>query len=320
LSTGRKKGYVVVNYYQQMVYFADRIERMNFMKTYSMKEVSQKIKVPPGTIKRWEKELDGLLYIPRSKQGARLFTETEIQLLIEMKEKHGKKVNKEVIRKSFGNKLHQEPDSNTSKQETSLQILSEQISPVPPDETTIKNVDNFLSVLDRYKQNFFHEMKEEIRSVVRTEVLAEVKKEIKNGALTTVKTLSDSIYKSNANTKSEIEGLSNKVEQTVEHTANSLKFLSKSISKVSLETTKEISNLSRQIAETSEELAQYVDVTNSEIYNLTEALSKDHEYFIEEREQYRHEIRQREVAFQNMLSGFRDAAVSKGKKWWKFWY
>lgn len=302
-----------------MVYFADRIERMNFMKTYSMKEVSQKIKVPPGTIKRWEKELDGLLDIPRSKQGARFFTETELQILIEMKELHGKKVKKEVIRKLLRNKFQQEPDANTTKLETSLQILPEQISPVPSDETTIKNVDSFMSLLDQYKQNFFHEMKEEIRSVVRSELLPDLKKEINNGALKTVKTISDSIYKSNANTKSEIEGLSQKFEQTVEHTADSLNFLSKSISKVTLETTKEINNLSRQIAETSEELAQYVDVTNNEIFNLTEAVAKDHEYFIEEREQYRHEIRQREVAFQNMLSGFRDAAVTKGKKWWKFW-
>jgi hypothetical protein len=73
------------------------------------------------------------------------------------------------------------------------------------------------------------------------------------------------------------------------------------------------------LSESTEELAHYVDSTNTEILSLSEAIEKNREDFVKDREQYLQEIRQREAAFQNMLSGFRDVAAAKEKKWWKFW-
>ena len=37
------------------------------LRAYSIKEVSRKINVPAGTIRQWEKDLNGVLAIPRSK-------------------------------------------------------------------------------------------------------------------------------------------------------------------------------------------------------------------------------------------------------------
>lgn len=291
------------------------------MKAYTMKEVSKKINVPPRTIRQWEKELIGLLEISRSKQGARIYTDFEINLLIELKEMDAQKANKILVREWLQKKLEPEPKTDTVSDTgiKSLAVVSETVTPVPLNESAIKNADHFFEAMDTYKETFLNEVKSEIRSVVRKEVLEEVKKEISKGTFYTVKSLSDSIYKSTANTKAEIHEIAETLEKTAENTAVSLQYLSNNIANVSMETAEEIFTLSKQLSETTDELSHYVDLTNNEIYSLTEAISKDREYFIEERELYRNDVRQREAAFQNMLSSFRDVAVVKEKKWWKFW-
>jgi DNA-binding transcriptional MerR regulator len=289
------------------------------MKAYTMKEVSKKIDVPPSTIRQWEKELNGLFKISRSKQGARIFTDFEITLLVELKELKSKKVNKVLIQEWMQKKLEPEISPVSDPVSETIELVSDSIIPVSVDESAIKNADHFFEAMDTYKQTFLNEVKREIRNVVRKEVLEEVKKEISKGNVHLVRLLSDSVYKSTANTQAEIHGLAEILEKTAENTAVSLQYLSKSIANVTTEANEEFFTLSKQLSETSEELSHYVDVTNNEIYSLTEALSKEREYFIKEGEKYRHEISQREVAFQNMLTSFRDIAVAKEKKWWKFW-
>ncbi|MDQ0197804.1 MerR family transcriptional regulator [Neobacillus ginsengisoli] len=291
------------------------------MRTYAMKEVAKKIKVPPGTIRQWEKDLNGLLVIPRTKQGARIYTDWEINLLNEIKLMYANKLGIEVIKDWLQETL--EPESEAVDElpeiDTSLSIPAYEVDRIPTDEAAIKYADQFFDAMDTYKDNFLNEVKAEIRSVVRREVLDEVKKEISKGSLITVKSISDSIYKSTENTKAGIQELTETIEKSSEHTADSLQYLSSRITNVSIETSEEIYTLSQQLSETTEELAHYVDVTNKEIYSLTEEISKDREHFVEEREQYRHDISRREAAFQNMLSSFRDVAAAKEKKWWKFW-
>ncbi|MEW4282107.1 MerR family transcriptional regulator [Priestia koreensis] len=67
------------------------------MQAYTMKEAAKKIKVPPRIIKQWEKDLEGLLLIPRTKQGARFYTDAELLFLKELKELYSKKYSKEEI-------------------------------------------------------------------------------------------------------------------------------------------------------------------------------------------------------------------------------
>ena len=40
------------------------------LRAYSINEVSKRINTPTGTIRQWEKDLEGLLVIPRTQQGA----------------------------------------------------------------------------------------------------------------------------------------------------------------------------------------------------------------------------------------------------------
>lgn len=289
------------------------------MKTKTLKEVSKKINIPQGTLRQWEKDFYPFLVIPRTKQGARIYSEMEIEQLLEIKQMAEEKFSKDMILETLQKKLEPQAVNEIESTVVSLEVISNTAAPAVIDENPLNNADLFFEAMDAYKQNFLHEVKEEIRSVVRKEVLEEVKKEIKNGTYTTVKTLQDSIYKSTENTKSEIQELSESLDQVSERTIESLQYLSNNIANVSMETTEEIFTLSKQLSETTEELSNYVDVTNHEISNLTEAISKDREFFVEERDQYRHDLTQRELAFQQMLNSFRDVAVTKEKKWWKFW-
>lgn len=283
------------------------------MQGYTIKEVSKKIHASPGLIKQWEKELEGIYEIPRSNQGARIYSDEIITLLLEIKQMMARKATREMLREWRQAKL------TPPQAYTDMELVPESVTPIPLEETAIKKADDFFEAMDVYKQTFLTEVKEEIRNVVRKEVLEEVKKEIKNGTYYTVKSISDSIYKSSATAQEEIQELTETLEKSSDQTAKSLQYLSKSIANVSMETADEIYALSQQFSIASEEISQFVHQTNNEISSLTEALAIDREYFMDEREQYRHDIKEREAAFQNMLTGFRDAAAAKEKKWWKFW-
>jgi DNA-binding transcriptional MerR regulator len=289
------------------------------MKTFTLKEVSKKINVKPATLRKWEEELEEILEIPRTKQGARIYSQVEIDLLLEIKQMYDNKQTTQMILQSFQKK--EEPVINEIAEPLapSLPVISESIPEVTNEEIAIKNADEFFDAMDSYKQTFLSEVKDEIRTVLRKEVVEEVKKEISKGTFYTVKSLSDSIYKSSANTKAEIEELSEHLEKTAIQTTERLHYLSKSIANASHETSEEIYTLSKQLSDSTEELAHYVDITNTEILSLSDALEKDREERGKERDEFRHEITQREAAFQNLLTSFRDVAAAREKKWWKFW-
>jgi Na+/phosphate symporter len=213
-----------------------------------------------------------------------------------------------------------EPEDDISEHSAQeLAIVSHEGTPLSEEEIAIKNADDFFGAMDTYKQNFLNEVKEEIRNVLRKEVVDEVKKEIANGADYTVNTLSESINQSTASTKAELEELSDHLEKSAEQTTERLLYLSKSIVNASHETSEEIYTLSKQLSQSTEELAHFVDITNTEIFNLSEVIEIDRLERGKERDQFRHEITQREAAFQDLLTSFRDVAAAKEKKWWKFW-
>ncbi|MEH7106689.1 MerR family transcriptional regulator [Bacillus sp. JJ1764] len=310
------------------------------MAAYTLKEVSKKINVKSGLIRQWEKEFAELLNFPRSKQGARIYTDLEVDYLLEIKTLHSQKLGKEIIRQTLQQKSEPPSDlisedreeiyvpfnvpesfseDKMNSNDLSVNLVTETVPEVIEIEEKTPNVNQFFEALDTYTKNFLDDVKEEIRTVVRKELLEDVKKEIKNGTLTTVKSLSDSIYKSTANTKADIEELTETFESASKLNADRLKYLSDSIKNVSIETYDEISTLSKQIAETTEDLTNYIENTNFELSHLSEAIIHDREFFMEEREQYLHEVQQREIAFQQMLTNFREVAGAKEKKWWKFW-
>jgi DNA-binding transcriptional MerR regulator len=289
------------------------------MKTFTLKEISKKINVKPATLKKWEKELEEYLDIPRTRQGARIYSQVELDLLLDIKQMYENKISTEMILQNLQTKDDPVVEETSEPPSSSLPIVSETMHEVTNEENAIKNADQFFDAMDTYKQTFLSEVKDEIRSVLRKEVVEEVKKEISKGTFYTVKSISDSIYKTSATTKAEIEELSEHIEKTTEQTTERLHYLSKSIVNASHETSEEIYTLSKQLSESTEELAHYVDITNTEIISLTDVIEKDREERGKERDQFRYEVTQREAVFQDLLTSFRDVAAAREKKWWKFW-
>jgi DNA-binding transcriptional MerR regulator len=299
------------------------------LRTYTLKETSKIINVPASTIKQWEKDHNDLLTIPRSKQGARIFSDIEIDLLQQIKHWEDNNLRKTDISERL--KQQQDP-SDSEDDDITVELpfftiedavnegtVRDETESEVPLELSQWNQEQFFKAMDQYKKTFLNEVKDEIRSVVRTEVVEEVKKEISKGNVYTVKSLSDSLYKASANMQDEMKELSFTLQKTADFTDKTFNRIDKSISQQSLETSEEFYSISKQLAETSEELSHYIDVTNRELSTLTETLEAQHEYFLEDREKFRHEVTQREIAFQGMLTSFREAAAVKEKKWWKFW-
>ncbi|MFH7820312.1 MerR family transcriptional regulator [Neobacillus thermocopriae] len=306
------------------------------MKFYTLKEVSKKLNVAPGNIRQWEKDLPDYLNIPRSKQGARIYTINEINLLLEIKDMYSQKLSKdkirEILKRKKENSTAREKETNsevrtahqTSSQvellskKTEVSVITESVPQAPVNEA-IANANQFFEAMDRYKDTFLNEVKEEIKAVVRKEVINEMKKEISNSSFRTIKTLQNSIYKSTENTKSELQELSDSIEKASHDTAEKLSYLSNNLKNISIETANEIYNLTKHLDDNSVKLTQYLDQTTNEISILTKEICKERDLINDNCEEFRHEIRQREVAFQQMLANFREVAAAKERKWWKFW-
>lgn len=94
------------------------------MKTYTLKEVSKKINVTPGMVRQWEKEFVEILDIPRSKQGARIFTDLVIDQLLEIKQLTDKKGSKEMINQSIQNGPDPESVKISPTSDVSVEIIT----------------------------------------------------------------------------------------------------------------------------------------------------------------------------------------------------
>ena len=306
-----------------------------YMKAYTIKEVSKMLNVPPGTLRQWEKDLNGLLLIPRSKQGARFYTDHEIALLDKVKQMRDKNLSKEMIRELMQKHMEYAPETDSSSNENALAAV-EQETAIHKEPDSVMDAEQFMALMENFKDSLLTDIRNEIRCGVRKEVLDEVKKEISKGSLHTVKSLSDSIYKSGEKTKAEIESLTAKIELTSEETSEAVGTLSKRVAKSSKRTSDQIHQLTNKLTESSEAsseefktmihyISSSAEVTSTEISSLIETLNTDREIYIEtinkEREQYWHEVKQREDVFQDMIVSFRNAAAAQEpeKKWWKFW-
>lgn len=290
------------------------------MRTYTLKEVSKKINVSSRLIKQWEKDLTGLIDIPRSKQGSRIFTNSQINQLLEINEWYKSFNDKEIIRDILQKQLKMNNSADSEMHQNSLSVVCEDpISSLEKKEAPPNNTEDFIETMEHYIQTFINDVKNEIRNTIQKEVIEIVRIGISKCTINSVEALSDVMNTSYTNIKADLKELSNTFDNASKQTREMLKAIEKSVIHQSVGTSEELHLLSQQFSKTTEELSHYIVITNNEINNLSEAYEKDRETYVEDLEQLRHEIRQREIAYQTLLAGFRDAASTKEKKWWKFW-
>ncbi|MEC1157855.1 MerR family transcriptional regulator [Cytobacillus horneckiae] len=311
-----------------------------FMQAYTINEVSKKLNVPPGTLRQWEKDLKGILIIPRSKNGARFYTDEEINLLNTVKEMRSQNLSQKMIR----NLLKQHLDTQTNDVETdgtndsSLDPIQQKQSLQLQDNNS--SLEQMMAAMEAFKENLLHEIKEEIRTGIKKEVIEEMKKEISKSSVHTVKSLSDSIYKSNEKTKAELKEMTDEFQKSSKQSSDAFETLAKRVAKQSKRTTDQIHYISNKIEESSEASSEefktmihYISSSaeltgtefNAEISSLKESINADRNIYFEtlkkEHEEYLHRLNDREDAFQDMIVSFRNAAAAseKTKIWWQFW-
>lgn len=153
-------------------------------KTYSIREVSEKIKVPEGTLRQWEKDFAGVLFIARYK-GSRYYTNFDIETLMTIKEWRADNLPKEKIRQALINKKERTeeepaktllptiPHLTQSEAVESLQKLQHF-----PEEMKML----MTSILGNMKEELKKEIREEIRNEVKNEVMEEIIKELKSSS------------------------------------------------------------------------------------------------------------------------------------------
>ena len=299
------------------------------VRAYSINEVSQKLNIPTGTIRQWEKDLSGLLAIPRTQQGARYYTEHEIKTLVKVKEMREQNVSKGMIRTLL--EKHLNPPSELHSESLDLAIHSATVSNEASKKIQTSNMDDFHAAIALFKQDLLQEFKNEL-FLNKKELMDEIKNEFSTSSLQTIKELSKSIQRSNDKRKGEVLELSNTIMKASEQTSETLEILSNDLLKSSEESYEQ---LSKQIHTTSKiaerdsqkvfkKVAQTLNETKNEIRNVSRSFDNRQDYLMEsinDLKQSQEEIRKREEIFQSMLASYREVAAAKNnkKKWWKIW-
>lgn len=188
-----------------------------FVKAYSIKEASEKLGVAEGTLRQWEADLAGVLYIARYK-GSRVYTDFDIETLNRIKEMRKKNISKKMIReglekekKHLGTEVSKSflpaiPHLSQSEAIDSLQRIQKL-----PEEMEVM----MTTILSNVKE----ELKKEIREEVRNEVIEEVRKELSNSS----KNQQELLESGNDRTAIQIESLAKLIKEMKELQENATK-------------------------------------------------------------------------------------------------
>jgi DNA-binding transcriptional MerR regulator len=169
-----------------------------FLTAYSIKEVSEKVDVPPGTLRQWESDFKGILDIPRDKENSRYYTDIEIETLSHIKKMREKNLSKAVIKEL----LDKQPAAELEKvPQPPVPVLRQ--SEITE---TFRNIQNSFETFPEIKEMIVSEIKNDIRNEIKNEITATIQKEISQGMESTseqIKSLSDA-YKSEVERRDEL--------------------------------------------------------------------------------------------------------------------
>ncbi|MGP7815663.1 MerR family transcriptional regulator [Niallia sp. 01092] len=303
------------------------------MKSYSLFEVSKKLTTSRNTIKKWEKELEDVLLIPRRNNGSRYYTDKELSLLVEAKNLYANNRPKSEVKERLTMLLH--PKQEQPCLPSNEEVLHQQ----SPNKNAIDegsaiaehNRNVFFSSLEKYKEDFLEEIKEEIQNCIQKDVLENIKQEIRISRSEVASSLSAAIEESNEKIKENMESLASTIHTSVNKSQSNFEELRGNICKLTANSKAERKTYSKQWTSShssSKEIKSMIEQlskSNEVINKSVEQLHQNDHYILEtlqlEREQLHKEIREREQTFQNLVQSFRNTAAEneKKKQWWHFW-
>ncbi|MBP3041526.1 MerR family transcriptional regulator [Bacillaceae bacterium Marseille-Q3522] len=307
--------------------------KSQYVKAYSINEASRMLSIPSGTLRQWEKDLQGILVIPRTKQGARYYTDTEIGMLKKIKEMREQNVSKGIIRSLFEKHLNLASEEPSKSLEMTLHATEQKPEnkenfPAKQEEAST-SIQDFYAAMETFKHDLLQEMKSEIQEK-QQEMMVEIKTELSANSLQTVKNISKSIQRSNEKRKTDMHALLNDLEQHSERTSEAFTSFADRLTKTAKENSgqqaKQIAAMSQKAIKEQKHMLlrmnQSVSFAKNEIRNMAKTLQqdqKDLQNTVNEVKQTSLAVQQREKMFTEMVASFREAAVAKKKKhkWWR---
>lgn len=296
-------------------------------RAYSIQEVSKLLGIPSGTIRQWEKDLSGLLTIPRTKQGARFYTSTEIDLLKKVQAMRAQNVGKGMIRTLLEKHLQNHSEATSEPFEMTISL--------PEGNQEIEKYENDLSELhyslQSLKEGVILEIKQEMIQQ-RNILMDEIKQELAHSSLQTVIDVSKSIQRSNDKRKADVQVITEAIHNNSKYNSETFGTLSETIANHSKATSESIDAKFNQINQSVQkendqllfEVSQTVTDVKNDIRTVAFSLHEDQQNIretIHELQEFTKQVYLREEGFQDLVTSFREAAAAKNKKrsWWRLW-
>jgi DNA-binding transcriptional MerR regulator len=175
---------------------------------YTIKDVSKQLKISIGNLKTWEKVFDKYIQIHRTKNGSRIYSDNELNVLRKIKLMKDKNLSDDMV-------MFILDTNNEEEREIPEQIQSEYdlkyADIVALQTETVQVVQNISDSLEQFKGEFIKEVKSELTS--------EVKKEITKGNSITegiVQTYSHEVLDTYKMTSDQINELKQEIEKEQE--------------------------------------------------------------------------------------------------------
>jgi DNA-binding transcriptional MerR regulator len=277
-----------------------------WMKSYTLPEFAKRMGVSPKVIKQWEKDFETYISIPRTKQGARIYSEAEENFFQNIKALYEKKLKKHEIINYLKSQNTPVASTHVSQEENAVEqmiVINEEMS---DDHSANKDLQETSLHLKEELHEEYDIVKEEASQVSEyLHSMSDLKKSC-------MQKISD-----------QNEATAHSIEQIKEETEQHVQVFQKQIDDFQNTNIKTL----EELEETLSQEALLEETLLEEILLEEETLQEEKEHDLltleHERKLYEQKIMERERAFRKLVLAFREstptAEMKKTKKWWKFW-
>lgn len=138
----------------------------NLLKIHTLTEVSKELNVSTQTLRDWEKELQGIISIPRNSQGHRYYTTYELDALRRVNELRNKNVGFEMIKNLM-----------KAAMERGVSSLANEEVAVAVDPLERKGQSDAIAILQSL-EGFVKEFEETYKETITNQIVLELKEEM----------------------------------------------------------------------------------------------------------------------------------------------
>ncbi|MBM7702187.1 MerR family transcriptional regulator [Metabacillus iocasae] len=257
------------------------------MEHYTIKKVSDALRVDKRTLKQWEDQLEGYIKIERI-NNARVYRQEQMELFKDVRELVEQKVSWPDIREYVQLMTTESLQQVATSEEDLVTATEDVMEPVGEEESELekqkeqveedeigtalslsdsehvhgelidkaKTYEDVFAALDSFKKDLLSEMRQGIRNEVREEIISEVKKEIEKGNHQTaeiVESVEAFIAESSERNVKEVENISKKIIRTNELAFEEIANVMDDITDLSKDQKEETMRVLNEMAQSSDE-------------------------------------------------------------------